>query len=50
MKSEFGQTFLFLADLAWKSRITVPILISAAFMIMDINMQVRFSIRGGGVS
>ena len=46
MKGQAAETFLFLVDLAWKSKITMPVLISVVFMVLDFNMQVRFSIRG----
>lgn len=45
MKSKFGRIFVFFANLAWKNRLTFPLLIAAAFMITDMNFQVRFSIR-----
>ncbi|XP_029710797.2 uncharacterized protein LOC115256421 [Aedes albopictus] len=44
MNSAFGRTFLFLTDLAWKSRITLPVLITAGFMIMNFRWEVEINI------
>ncbi|XP_055633114.1 uncharacterized protein LOC129773525 [Toxorhynchites rutilus septentrionalis] len=44
MNSPFGRTFLFLTNLAWKSRITLPVLISAGFMIMNFRWEVEINI------
>ncbi|KAJ6636075.1 SUMO-interacting motif-containing protein 1, partial [Pseudolycoriella hygida] len=40
----FRETFVFLAKLAWNSRVTLPIIITGAFMVMDIRMQVEINI------
>ncbi|KAG4078366.1 hypothetical protein HA402_013076 [Bradysia odoriphaga] len=40
----FRQTFLFLTKLAWDSRVTLPIIITGAFMVMDIRMQVEINV------
>lgn len=44
MNSVFGKTFLFLTKLAWSSRITLPMLVTTAFMIMDIRMQIEINV------
>lgn len=38
------QTFLFLTKLAWYNRVTLPIIITSAFMAMDIRVQVELNI------
>lgn len=43
MDSAFGQTFLFLTKLAWKSKVTIPILVTAAFLAMDFRMQIELN-------
>jgi len=47
MDSEFGQAFLFLTNLAWKCRITLPVLVTAVFMVMDIRLQIEINIQAG---
>lgn len=44
MDSTFGQTFLFLTKLAWKSKVTLPILVTAVFLAMDFRMQIELNI------
>lgn len=48
MNSAFGEVFLFLTDLAWKSRITIPMLVTTVFLIMDIRLQIEINIQAGG--
>jgi len=40
----FRQTFLFLTKLAWDSRVTLPIIITGAFMVMDMRMQIEINV------
>ncbi|XP_055381436.1 uncharacterized protein LOC129612021 [Condylostylus longicornis] len=47
MDSEFGRAFLFLTNLAWKCRITLPVLVTAVFMVMDIRLQIEINIQAG---
>uniref|UniRef100_A0A1L8D892 Uncharacterized protein n=1 Tax=Nyssomyia neivai TaxID=330878 RepID=A0A1L8D892_9DIPT len=44
MDSVFGQTFMFLTKLAWNSRTTLPLLITAVFLAMDFRMQVELDL------
>ncbi|XP_062541739.1 uncharacterized protein LOC134209740 [Armigeres subalbatus] len=44
MNSTFGKTFLFLTNLAWKSRVTLPVLITAGFMILNFRWEVEINI------
>lgn len=44
MESAIGQTFLFLTNLAWKSKVTLPILVTAVFLAMDFRMQIELNI------
>ena len=44
MNSSLGKTFLFLTNLAYKSRITLPILITAGFMILNFRWEVEINI------
>lgn len=32
--------FLFLTELAWKNRLTIPVLVFTAFILMDLRMEV----------
>ncbi|XP_022217079.1 uncharacterized protein LOC111070670 [Drosophila obscura] len=47
MDSTFGNIFLFLTELAWKSRLTIPILVTTAFLVMDIRLQIEINIQSG---
>ncbi|XP_055906383.1 trigger factor [Eupeodes corollae] len=47
MNSPFGEVFLFLTDLAWKSRVTIPVLVTTVFLIMDIRLQIEINIQSG---
>ncbi|XP_017091956.1 uncharacterized protein [Drosophila bipectinata] len=47
MDSTFGNVFLFLTDLAWKSRLTIPVLVTTAFLVMDIRLQIEINIQSG---
>lgn len=47
MNSPFGEVFLFLTDLAWKSRMTIPVLVTTVFLIMDIRLQIEINIQSG---
>lgn len=47
MNTQFGEVFLFLTDLAWKSRITIPMLVTTVFLIMDIRLQIEINIQTG---
>lgn len=47
MNSQFGEVFLFLTDLAWKSRMTIPVLVTTVFLIMDIRLQIEINIQAG---
>lgn len=49
MDSTFGNVFLFLTDLAWKSRLTIPVLVTTAFLVMDIRLQIEINIQTGQV-
>lgn len=44
MNSTFGKTFLFLTNLAWKSRVTLPVLITAGFMVLNFRWEVEINI------
>ncbi|GAB0086406.1 hypothetical protein DMENIID0001_088350 [Sergentomyia squamirostris] len=44
MDSVFGQTFMFLTKLAWNSRTTLPLLITALFLAMDFRMAVELDL------
>lgn len=50
MNSAFGEVFIFLTNLAWKSRITIPVLVTTAFLIMDIRLQIEINIESGQVA
>lgn len=45
----FSRTFIFLAKLAWKSRVTLPMIVTAAFMAMDFRMQVEINVHTEGI-
>ncbi|XP_067616743.1 uncharacterized protein [Eurosta solidaginis] len=47
MNTPFGEVFLFLTDLAWKSRLTIPVLVTTVFLIMDIRLQIEINIQSG---
>ncbi|XP_017026698.1 uncharacterized protein [Drosophila kikkawai] len=47
MNSLFGNVFLFLTELAWKSRLTIPVLVTTAFLVMDIRLQIEINIQTG---
>ncbi|XP_016951518.1 protein PFC0760c [Drosophila biarmipes] len=47
MDSTFGKVFMFLTDLAWKSRLTIPIMVTTAFLVMDIRLQIEINIQSG---
>ncbi|XP_020817736.1 uncharacterized protein LOC110191280 [Drosophila serrata] len=47
MNSLFGNVFLFLTELAWKSRLTIPVLVTTAFLVMDIRLQIEINIQSG---
>ncbi|XP_054725703.1 uncharacterized protein LOC129235723 [Anastrepha obliqua] len=47
MNTPFGEVFLFLTDLAWKSRVTIPMLVTTIFLIMDIRLQIEINIQSG---
>ncbi|XP_017041709.1 uncharacterized protein LOC108088445 isoform X1 [Drosophila ficusphila] len=47
MDSTFGKVFMFLTDLAWKSRLTIPVLVTTAFLVMDIRLQIEINIQSG---
>ncbi|XP_013106964.1 uncharacterized protein LOC106086725 [Stomoxys calcitrans] len=50
MNSPFGEVFMFLTNLAWKSRVTIPVLVTTAFLIMDIRLQIEINIQSGQVA
>ncbi|KAM7361703.1 uncharacterized protein ACRADG_012645 isoform 1-T2 [Cochliomyia hominivorax] len=50
MNSAFGEVFMFLTNLAWKSRLTIPVLVTTAFLIMDIRLQIEINIQSGQVA
>lgn len=50
MDSVFGNVFLFLTELAWKSRLTIPVLVTTAFLVMDIRLQIEINIQSGQVN
>lgn len=43
--SLFSRTFIFLTKLAWNSRVTLPLLVTIAFMAMDFRMQVEINVQ-----
>lgn len=45
MASTFSRTFMFLTKLAWNSRITLPLLVTVAFMAMDFRMQIEINVQ-----
>lgn len=45
----FTRTFIFLTKLAWKSRVTLPMIVAAAFMAMDFRMQVEINVHTEGI-
>lgn len=47
MESTFGKVFMFLTDLAWKSRLTIPVIVTTAFLVMDIRLQIEINIQSG---
>ncbi|KAI8046595.1 uncharacterized protein LOC128252414 isoform X1 [Drosophila gunungcola] len=47
MDSTFGKVFMFLTDLAWKSRLTIPVLVTTVFLVMDIRLQIEINIQSG---
>ncbi|XP_055847842.1 uncharacterized protein LOC129913277 [Episyrphus balteatus] len=47
MNTPFGEVFLFLTDLAWKSRMTIPVLVTTVFLVMDIRLQIEINIQSG---
>lgn len=49
MNSSFGEIFMFLTNLAWKSRMTIPVLVTTAFLIMDIRLQIEINFQSGQV-
>ncbi|XP_073817870.1 uncharacterized protein [Musca autumnalis] len=50
MNSPFGEIFMFLTNLAWKSRMTIPVLVTTAFLIMDIRLQIEINFQSGQVA
>lgn len=40
----FHKTLMFLLKLGWKSRFRLPVLIIAAFIVMDIKMQLEIDV------
>lgn len=49
MTTPFGKTFIFLTKLAWDSRVTLPMIVTAAFMAMDFRMQVEINVHTEGI-
>lgn len=49
MNTPFGEVFLFLTDLAWKSRLTIPMIVTTVFLILDIRLQIEINIQTGQV-
>ncbi|XP_030384876.1 uncharacterized protein LOC115632045 [Scaptodrosophila lebanonensis] len=49
MNSTFGNVFLFLTDLAWKNRFTLPVLVTTAFLVMDLRLQIEINVQTGQV-
>lgn len=49
MNSNFGELFMFLTDLAWKNRVTIPVLITTAFLILDIRLQIEINVQAGQI-
>ncbi|KAL9900628.1 uncharacterized protein ACN427_007754 isoform 2-T2 [Glossina fuscipes fuscipes] len=47
MNSTFGEVFMFLTNLAWKSRLIIPLLVTTAFLIMDVRFQIEINIQAG---
>lgn len=43
--SKFMETFIFLTKLAWNCRMTLPMLVTAAFMAMDVRLQIEINVR-----
>lgn len=44
MNSAFGESFMFLTKLAWSSKVTLPILVTAVFLALDFRMQIELNI------
>lgn len=40
----FHRTLMFMLKLGWKSRFRLPVLIVAAFIVMDIKMQLEIDV------
>ncbi|XP_037949281.1 uncharacterized protein LOC119680513 [Teleopsis dalmanni] len=50
MDTQFGKLFLFLTDLAYKSRLTIPVLITSAFLVLDIRLQIEINVQTGQIA
>lgn len=44
MNSNFGETFIFLTKLAWNCKVTLPILVTAVFLVLDFRMQIELNV------
>ncbi|XP_030386523.1 uncharacterized protein LOC115633259 [Scaptodrosophila lebanonensis] len=42
-----AKVFLFLVDLAWRSRFTLPLMVAASFFALDMRVQVDMSFQRG---
>lgn len=49
MDSKFGQVFLFLTNLAWKSRITIPLVLTTVLMAAGIRLQIDINIQTASI-
>lgn len=44
-KSNMHETFTFLTKLAWKNRITIPVLVCVAFLSLNFRWEIEISIQ-----
>uniref|UniRef100_A0A336MCI8 CSON014133 protein n=1 Tax=Culicoides sonorensis TaxID=179676 RepID=A0A336MCI8_CULSO len=44
MNSKLGTTFMFLTKLAWNSKLSLPVLLTCAFMVLNFRWEVEINI------
>lgn len=44
MNSKLGTTFMFLTKLAWNSKVSLPVLLTCAFMVLNFRWEVEINI------
>lgn len=44
MNSKLGTTFMFLTKLAWQSKVSLPVLLTCAFMVLNFRWEVEINI------